>query len=449
MKKLMIASIGGIVAATSGAEDFAGEPVTFLENAGWCWFQDPRALIVGDKLVAGGVEGAGGGSVVAGVYDLAGERHVGRVVLHADFQRNDHNAPAFHLRPDGSLLAVYAKHAEEPYHYYRISRPGDFLDWGPVQKHINLRMQANELKPAGVTYMNLMHLPVEGRLYNFFRDQPSYNPFYIYSEDHGNTWTGRTHLIDDNTKGWQRPYARYARKDESTIGVTFTEAHPRDRGTSIYYAEFRDGKFFTPAGRPVKALADGPLTPQEAELIYQGSGPKPEGIKADPPGSAWTSSVAYDLDGHPHIAYSLHLDDDDHRYRLASWDGKQWHDREIAYGGSRLYSGENSYTGLVALDPSHPSLVVISTDVHPSTGERAGNHEIYYARIGPRDHVATITWHALTTTDSAKTNIRPVIVRDSPYVAILWMRGEYRSFRNYDCDIVGFVFGEEGPKPEK
>jgi len=165
---------------------------------------------------------------------------------------------------------------------------------------------------------------------------------------------------------------------------------------------------------------------------------KPAGFESVPD-AAWTSDIAVDQQGHAHVAYSMYLSNDDHRYRLATWDGKQWIDREIAYAGKCLYPRESSYTGLVSLDPVDPTVVFISTDVNPATGQDSGGkHEIYRAMVGSGDDINTIKWQAVTR-DSTVRNLRPVIVRDGDQRIVLWQRGDFRTYTNYDLDTVGFV----------
>ena len=75
--------------------------------------------------------------------------------------------------------------------------------------------------------------------------------------------------------------------------------------------------------------------------------------------------MVIDKNGYPHIAYSVYKTNKDHRYRITSWDGTIWHDREVGLAGTALYDMESSYTGLITLDPVDPSYVVISTDIEP------------------------------------------------------------------------------------
>ncbi|WP_075608651.1 BNR-4 repeat-containing protein [Alteromonas pelagimontana] len=67
--------------------------------------------------------------------------------MHPNFDRDDHNSPAFYVREDGSLLTVYARHSTENKHYYRISNTDNYLQWGPEQT-----IEHDD----SVTYMNLV-----------------------------------------------------------------------------------------------------------------------------------------------------------------------------------------------------------------------------------------------------------------------------------------------------
>jgi hypothetical protein len=408
--------------------------LTFLNDGGWCWFQDPRAVINNGKLVVGGVEGQKG-DLRIGVYDLMSNKFLGEKVLHKELEVDDHDAPVFYPRPDGSLLCMWAKHGKEKIHYYCISADDNYLEWGEIRA-----FNHNYDHRMGVTYMNLYYLEDEKLLYNFFRDGPTYNPSFITSSDQGTTWGNRTHFIANDVGGYQRPYARYVQIDPNTVGISYTDAHPRNFGNSLYYAEFRNQAFYNADGSKIKDLKSGPLYTSEGEKVYQGSEilEKKEGFESVP-NSAWTSTVESDAQNHPHIGYSVYLSNEDHRYRLASWNGEQWHDREIAYAGTCLYQRESSYTGLLTLDPFDPSNVYISTDVNQSTGkELNGKHEIFYAKIGNKDDISSIKWQPLTS-DSEHDNLRPMMITGEGYKVLAWLYGPWNTYTDYDVDVVGMV----------
>lgn len=413
------------------------EFTTFMKDGGWCWYQDPRAIINNGKLVIGGLSGQSG-DVKVSVYDLESNTNEGTVVLDKNFQADDHDVPALYARPDGSILSVWAKHGNEKIHHYNISSPTNYLEWGEKQQFNHVYDDRR-----GVTYMNLYFMENEGKLYNFFRDGTTFNPSFITSKDHGKTWGNRTHFIADDVEGRQRPYARYFQKDKNTVGVSFTDGHPRQYGNSLYYAEFKNGAFYNVDGSKIKDLEE-PLRTPEAEKIYKGSETKnkPKGFESVP-NSAWTCALATDSKNNPHIGYTLYLSNDDHRYKIALWDGKKWIDKEIAYGGTCLYTMESSYTGLFAFDPEDPSMVYISTDVNPSTGEKMNNiHEIYSAKIGINDDISTIKWEAITS-NSEYRNIRPIVVANEGYKALIWLNGPWNSFVNYKVDVKGIILSSK------
>lgn len=434
---LALATVASFRVAAEAAYDRAADPhgfLVFMREGGWCWFQNPRAILQGDRLFIGSVQGNGEGPARVGVYDLSQRARLGTALMRNQFDRDDHNAPALHVRPDGSVLAVYALHGRNRSHYHRISDPRDPLLWSGEKEY------RHDYPTAGnVTYMNLHKVPREGKLYNFFRGI-NFNPSFITSTDHGLTWGEPTHFILSELPGRHRPYAVYAGNGRDTVHVSFTDAHPNRFGNSIYYAAFCDGAFHRADGRVIKNLRrDGPLRPSEAERVFAGSGgDAPEGF-ASAEGSAWASAMALDAMGHPHIAYSLHLSDEDHRFRIASWDGEKWNDREVAFAGHCLYATETSYTGLISFDPNDPAIVVIATDVDPSSGRNVGSlHEVYRATVGPHDDINSVEWERVTK-DSPVRNLRPVVVSDGRRRVILWNRGDFRSYVDYQMDTVGIV----------
>ena len=409
-------------------------PITFMKDGGWCWYQDPRVIINNEKLIVAGLSGQSG-DVKISIYDLESRKDLGTVVLHEKFQRDDHNVPALYARPDGSILAVYAKHGNEKIHYYRISDPVNYLKWEEEQRFVHDYPQRR-----GVTYINLYTMKNKGLLYNFFRSGDTYNPTFITSSDEGETWGNRTHFLADEVDGRHRPYARYLQRDANTVGVSFTEGHPRKYGNSLYYADFRDGAFYNVDGSIIKNLSDGPLVPSETERIFLGSdtSKKPKGFESVP-NSAWTCTMASDVKGNPHVGYTLYLSNSDHRYRIASWNGTAWTDREIAYAGKCLYTRESSYTGLMAFDPADPSKVAISTDVDPVTGKSlGGTHEIYVGNVGASNKISSIQWKPVTI-GSGHRNIRPIIVSGEGYTVLLWLSGPWNTFTDYKSDVVGLV----------
>ncbi|QBG49305.1 hypothetical protein EGM51_11970 [Verrucomicrobia bacterium S94] len=425
--------VGGHVPVRAKAEK--RKLTTFMKDTGWCWYEDPRAIIHDGKLIIGGISGKSG-DVKVGVYDLKADKPLGSTVLYPKFQRDDHDSPVFYVRPDGSLLTVYAKHGQEKIHHYHISDPEDYLKWGPRKEFHHVYEDKR-----GVTYMNLYTMKDENKLYCFFRDGQHFNPAFITSTDDGETWGEYTHFITHDIGSRQRPYARYQQIDENAVGISFTDAHPRQYGNSLYYAEFRNGSFYNVDGTKIKDLSEGPLVTVQAEKLYKGSEIKEwKGRTHSVSNAAWTVAIASDSQKRPHVGYTVYHTHQDHHYRIASWDGEKWNDRQIAFGGTCLYDIESSYTGLFAFDPENPEQVYISTDVDPKTGKPTGGvHEIYTAEIGPNDDVSSIDWKQLTF-DSEYKNIRPIVVAGEGYKVLMWLGGApWRHFQNYETDAVGLI----------
>ncbi len=432
---LMTAPVCSEETAAYNREDDPHDFTVFMTEGGWCWYQDPRAILHEGKVFIGSVSGNGAGPALVGVYDLNRDQPLGTVTVHPKFDRDDHNSPVFHVCPDGRVLTVYARHNRDRFHHSRYSQPGNPLEWTDEVRHERVMSNPRD----NVTYMNLHELKNENALYLFFRGI-NFDPTFVTSHNHGETWSDPVHFFKSEVGGRHRPYARYAGNDQNTVHVAITDAHPRDFGNSIYYFQFRDGNFYTADNALIKNLStDGPLRPSETELVYQGTGNPGRGGALSAIGAAWTSSIEIDKSGHPHIGYTVYNSNTDHRYRIASWNGSQWIDREVAYGGKCLYDRESSYTGLITLDPVDPTVVVISTDVNPSTGEDlGGRHEIYRAKITSKDTVESIEWQPITKNSPVR-NIRPVVLRDDNRRVILWNRGDFKTYTNYQLDTVGIV----------
>ncbi len=423
-----------------GVQAAAPETITFVKNGGWCWFEDPRAIVVGDKLFIGTIANSLGdqgekkaGDVEVTAFDLQERKNLGTSLLHDNLQDDDHDSPAMLVRRDGRLLAMYAKHHSDNLAFYRISKaPNDSADWDAEQSF---------KVPAKVTYSNLFRLS-SGVTLDFYRGE-NFNPNVLSSEDDGTTWKYAGRLIHVG-KGDVRPYARYAFDGKDRVYFLYTDGHPRNVATSLYCAYLQDGKtIFDMAGKKL-----GTLDPESSE-----SGIAPEaGTKlfaGTPDNRAWCSNLSLDAAGAPVAVYSVRKSNDDHRYRYARWDGKKWIDAEIAYAGSCLYKAENDYTGLIAVDPKNPKIVYISADVDPTTGKALtsktdGKRHWEIFRGEMQDDETKWIWHAVTA-DSEQDNIRPIILNwsdkktSSNKSVLLWLQGRYVNYTRYDLNVVGRI----------
>jgi len=389
------------------------EPFTIIENGGWCWFQDERAIIFDGKIIAGGVAGedrAGmsGGDIVAVIFDpVTGRRTT--TMLHEKLDRDDHAAPSFIEDMSGGVIAAYSTHGRDKFTRWR-------------------RLTENGVSPETVfasltrtTYTNLLRTCVGEacRLWNFIRSEGG-DPNFLVSDDDGTSWRYGGRLL----KGPGTPYVKYA-SDGEKIHFAASDQHPRVFGTSLYYGTIsaRDG---SPATKPTNL-----------EPVFAG----------DDGHRAWPIDIEVGDDGEPRILFSVQMKGwfpfeyfwpgQDNRYFLGSRqkDGR-WSVSQIAYAGVSLYPAESEYTGLGAIDPNVKNRIVISANVHPTTAFGLPHYELFEGT--PVD--GGWGWKSLTT-ESKADNLRPIIPSGeiNGQSILLWERGKLRTYTNYSTEIVGLL----------
>ena len=212
------------------------------------------------------------------------------------------------------------------------------------------------------------------------------------------------------------------------------------RVTNLYAVYLQGGIIYDSYGTQIGVLnttSSSGIAPSQGTVIFNASEHNNN--------RAWTSDLQLDATGNPVAVYSVRVNNDDHRYRFARFDGTSWHDNEIAYAGQCLYTAENDYVGLIAFNPSDLNTVYMSTNADPVTGaplissaDGRRHWEVY--RGFTNNNGASFSWTPITA-NSTSDNIRPNVPSwDSQNTALYWLQGTYTTYTDYDLDAVGYVF---------
>ncbi len=399
-------------------------------DGAWTWYNDERVVFWNQHLLAGYVKS--NGHTAVSFYPLPGQKceHKRKErVLSTWAQKDDHNNPALLPLGKDSLLAVYARHGTH----------NDFNSRVITDKFM-LRPEKSFPQEARVTYANLYKLSGEnGKIFNFFRGK-GWNPNLVTSNDYGNSWSEPIMIFisgDNHT----RPYVKYASNNSNRIDLLYTDGHPRNEPqNNVYHVYYESGSFYNSKGGLIRSLdeiKENPLLPSEGTLIYNG---------ASSSGRGWVHDIERDENGVLAGVYISSPDGDeglDLRYRYARYnpEKKKWSEQEIAFAGSHLYVPENHYAGGICIDPDNLDVLYLSSDVDPDSGEPngTGKYQIYKGTTSDKGK----SWNfEQLTCDPENDNLRPVVPRNKPEnigECVLWFRGDYKSYEEYDCEIVGYV----------
>src|SRR5262245_22637630 len=460
--------------------DVTGTLITFNQNGGWSWFQDPRLIVDGSQLIIGSVagitaSGATGGDIRETTYNLTTQTS-STFTLHAALQQDDHDVPAFVVLPDDRYMAIYQQHGNDNLARWRIStNPGSTASWGAEQSgSANPPSDGN-----GNTYANPFYLSVPNKIYSFSRSvgyDPNYSVFsglnstndsaltYAYG-GHFMYWVNLNDHVNGANGGAGRPYVKYASNGTDTIWFTTTEDHPQNYYNSLYagYITFdasgvgtvhkSDGTIIAgsngllstaqdpypaPSNNNSSAIPSGAgysYSPTAFTKIYAGSGNSV---------ASWPCDMELGPNGNPSIVFSVRKNNPGDAYVANSldyyytrWDGSAWQTHRMGYAGSPLYNSQNDYSGLAAIDPTNPSVVYVSTNYTPDTDVALPHWEIYQGYTA--DGGATWTWSAVTS-NSSFDNLRPQLaVVDATHVAMIWMRGTYSSYTSFNTSVAGLI----------
>ncbi|WP_294627652.1 glycoside hydrolase family 88 protein [uncultured Bacteroides sp.] len=392
----------------------------------WCWFSDPRAIYVGDKMFGGFVDKQG--SIWAFSYDPSTQERQ-QYKLYERLNYDDHANPSIMALSDSRLVLFFSAHGgtKDSPMYYRVSkRPADISAWEEVQS-IHPKMEGN----LGICYSNPVQLSGEdNRVYLFFRGR-DFKPTCVYTDDL-KTWSNPINIVrnDPGVGNAGRPYTKIATNHKNKIFFAFTDAHPRDRATnSIYFMMYKDGKLCKADGTVVSDTLGG-ITPSRVDKVY-------DAVKTFD--KAWIWDVAFDQEENPVLVYARFSHGNGaHSYWYARWNGKGWENHKITdavqcfmrndYNNKNYLETEENYSGGVYLDHENPSVVYTSRPIN-------NVFEIEkWTFVG-----GDAKWRTKPiTAQSELDNVRPYVARNykAGQPSVLWMYNyNYPHFKRYDCAI--------------
>jgi hypothetical protein len=360
-----------------------------------------------DRVFVGWIDRTG--SIRVGAYDagigLLGSSVVGRLLP------DDHSAPAILVEPDQRLTVFWSAHNGTDMYYRTTRRPEEIRTWGVVH-----RLRSGIRGGLGFTYPNPVLLAARHqRLYLFWRGADWSADFATRSAT--GRWSPARELIRNPG---ERPYLKVAGNGSDTIALAFTDGHPRNLLTSIYYAALRDGSLWTAGGRRIARVGNAPIRPGRAQLVY-------DARRARVP--AWVWDVGFGADGRPVILYATFPSPGDHRYWYARWTGRRWASHFMTSAGPSISPGtiEYEYSGGMALDHANPSVVYLSRQVR-------GWFEIERWSTGD----GGARWrHRTAVRTSGADDLRPLVPRGPAGgpIRLLWLHGHYGSYTTYRTSV--------------
>ena len=341
--------------------------------------------------------------------DARGPGHANQEVIRRLHVIDDHINPSLLMLPGGRLMAFLSNHNGQRLYYRIATDPESIIRWGKLR-----RIRTNSRGGRGFTYPNPV---LSGKqLYLFWRGgnwQPTYSRIL-----RGGRWARARTLVRGGAG--QRPYSKYAPARGGGVLMAFNPAHPREGGSSLYFAKLKNGSLVRASGRRIAGPSKLPIRAGRATLIHS---------QARTGLASWVQDVAATRSGRPVIVYSVYPSQQHHQYRYARWNGRRWRRHIIVRdaGGTISTSFEGHYSGGITLDHRNPSIVYLSRKVG-----RVFEVEVWRTRNGGR------TWSRRAITSRSPTdNVRPVAPRglEAGESEVIWMRGNYGRYRTFHTTI--------------
>ncbi len=365
-----------------------------LDSGAWSWFEDERVVIDarGERLYASAVATAPiRGEVVLGEVDLAtGQR---RQVSLGAAELDDHNSAAIWESPFGEVLTAWSRHhLDRRDHHAPAPHRRQLAPPATCHRLVASHLQQPLLGPGRGRQRDALRLLPRGPHRSAGDGVDGRRP-HVEQARHGAARPGRlggdaaVRAIREQGRPHRPHRHRGAPRElraQASITASSAPAPPHVQRRAARSRGFR--------GRCHVAHADRLAGSRTGELDCRHHLRRRQRASRSPPTPRRSARATTAITSR-------------------RWDGSAWSTREIAYAGRSLYSTEDHYTGLVALDPADPDHVVISTDADPTTGVPliSGSDGLRHFELfdGQRQPGGSYRWTPLTA-HSTVNNIRPV-----------------------------------------
>ncbi len=393
----------------------------------WCWFSDPRAIMVDENVITGYVKADG--TIESAIINTRNDS-IRTSELYYKLESDDHDNPAFVLTENNEVLVMYTRHSRKDLFINRLSDYKQNFNFSDAQFVRPFSDEELEKFPrATMTYANPFRLEKEtNRIYCFGR-WIGFKPNMMWSDDNGYTWSkSKVFITNYPFDSNNRPYVKYFSDGSSRIHIVFTDGHPRDEPTnSVYYAYYENGAFYKASGEQICTMEQIPFQPKDASVVYTSN---------EKDGRAWIADIGQDKNGNPVILYTKSPTENNHEYWYARYSKQGWINNKICDSGKWFpqtpegqKEWEAHYFGGMTVHPDNANVVYLSRQVN-------GVFEIERWETGDMGN----SWESEAITEKSQhDNVRPYVPRglkDTNKEIVLWMENKkYIHYTNFNTSI--------------
>jgi len=288
----------------------------YLTNDGaWCWFSDPRAIMVNDNFIVGWVKS--NGTIEAAKFNT-NTTNIKTNELYYQLERDDHNNPSFAKKASGEVIAMYTRHSKKDLFINHLKDDKNKFEFSKAQLiHPISKKDLKNFPKETIAYANPYRLEKENnRIYCFGR-WTGFKPNMMWSDDNAISWSKSNVIVTNYPfNSDNRPYVKYYSDGYSKIHMVFTDGHPKVEATnSVYYAYYENGAFYKASGKKICNINQLPFEPKDADVIYSSN------LKER---RAWIADIGQDENNNPVLLYTKSPSTTNHEYWYSSYINKEW-----------------------------------------------------------------------------------------------------------------------------